>query len=500
MPVLSILTFLPLVGALAVLATGSKGERLIRPLALGTVIATLALSIAALFQFRMGVEGFQLEEQVRWFPPLGISYHVGVDGLSLLLVLLTTLLAVTAVLISWNTIQYRVTEYYTVLLVLETGMLGVFVSLDFFQFYVFWEVMLVPMAILIGVWGHGNRIYSAVKFFLYTLVGSLLMLVAIIVLYFQHGAITGVYTLDIPTLLSPPQPYPLTFQRWAWLAFGIAFAIKVPLFPFHTWLPDAHVDAPTAGSVLLAGVLLKMGGYGFLRFNLPLFPEASQFFAPLMILLAVIAIIYGALVALAQPDLKKLVAYSSVSHMGFVMLGIFVFNLQGAEGAVFQMFSHGLSTGGLFLAVGVIYERLHTRLLEDMGGLASRMPAFAVLFGIFVLSSLGLPATSGFVGEFLSLLGAFQYLWWVAAPAALGVVLASVYALYMAQKVLFLQPKPSPTACSDLNTWETLALLPVAVLILGLGVYPEPALRLVEPSLAGIVHTVSQGLVVLGGP
>ncbi len=492
-PLLSLTIFLPLAGAVLVLLFGRE-RRTAGYLAMATALADLALAIATLSRFHAGAAGFQLEEKLPWFPAAGISYHVGVDGLSLLLMLLTALLTVAAVAISLDTVHARVRQYYVVLLLLATGMQGVFLSLDFFQFYVFWEVTLVPMALLIGVWGHGNRIYSALKFFIYTLVGSLLMLVAIIALYFQHGAMTGLYTLDIPTLAGASEPYPVIFQRWAWLAFALAFAIKVPLFPLHTWLPDAHVDAPTAGSVLLAGVLLKMGGYGFLRFNLPMFPEASHFFAPVVIGLAVVAIIYGALVALAQPDLKKLVAYSSVSHMGFVMLGIFVFNLQGAQGAVVQMVSHGLSTGGLFLAVGVIYERLHTRLLDQMGGLASRMPAFAVLFGIFMLSSLGLPGTSGFVGEFLALLGAFRYRWWVAAIASLGVILAAVYVLFMAQRVLFLRPTPSSEGVRDVHGWEVAALLPVAVLILVLGVYPASVLVLAEPSLTAILQQAGQGM------
>jgi NADH-quinone oxidoreductase subunit M len=491
-PLISAIVFLPTVGSILVLLFG-KSQQAAKYLALATALADLGASTVALAQFRPDGGRFQLQEQLSWFPAAGISYHVGVDGLSILLVFLTALLTVTAVAISLNTVQHRVREYYVVLLILETGMQGVFASLDFFQFYLFWEVMLVPMALLIGVWGHGNRIYSALKFFLYTLVGSLLMLVAIIALYFQHGSMTGIYSLDIPTLINPPEPYPLIFQRWAWLAFALAFAIKVPLFPLHTWLPDAHVDAPTAGSVLLAGVLLKMGGYGFLRFNLPMFPEASQFFAPIVIALSVIAIVYGALVALAQPDLKKLVAYSSVSHMGFVMLGIFVFNLQGAQGAVVQMFSHGLSTGGLFLAVGVIYERLHSRLLDDMGGLASRMPTFAVFFGIFMLSSLGLPATSGFVGEFLALLGAFQFQWWLGALASLGVILAAVYVLFMAQKVLFLQPRPNSVDFKDVHGWEVVAMLPVAALVLAVGIYPAPLLGLAEPSISAILQQAVQG-------
>src|SRR5262249_53829812 len=363
--------------------------------------------------------------------------HVGIDGISLFLVLLTTFLTPLAILSSWNSIDHRVKEYFVFMLVLETGMLGVFVALDLFLFYVFWEAMLVPMYFLIGVWGGQKRIYAAIKFFLYTMAGSVLMLVAIITLYFLNGGVS----FDFPTILSGLQSGRVALnasqQYWLFLAFFIAFAIKVPLFPFHTWLPDAHVEAPTAGSVILAGVLLKMGTYGIVRFCLPLFPEAALEMAPLISMLAIVGIIYGALVAMVQPDLKKLVAYSSVSHLGFVVLGIFAFNAQGMEGAIYQMLNHGISTGALFLLVGMIYDRRHTRLIEDFGGLATPLPLFSTFFMIVTLSSIGLPLLNGFVGEFLILLGAFTANVLRGVLAATGIIVSSVYMLWMYQRVVF---------------------------------------------------------------
>ena len=385
-------------------------------------------------------DSFDLQEKAAWLPELKIGYHLGVDIISILLVVLTTLLTLISVLVSWDPIQKRVKEYYIMLLLLEAGMLGVFVSLDFFLFYIFWEVMLVPMALLIGIWGSSNRVYAAIKFFLYTLAGSLLMLVAIIALYFTHQ------TLDTGRLSGPQNFDPYDFQNWVFLAFAAAFAIKVPMFPFHTWLPDAHVEAPTAGSIILAGVLLKMGAYGFIRFAMPITPAGAATFAWLMVVLSVIAVIYGALVSLVQPDLKKLIAYSSVSHMGFVTLGLFTGvwlsgpgnhdATQGIDGAVVVMLSHGLLTGGLFLCVGVIYNRLHSRLIADMGGLAKPMPLFATLFMFMMLGSVGLPGLSGFIGEFLSMLGAFRANWLVGTVTAIVVILSAWYLFWIFPRVV----------------------------------------------------------------
>src|SRR6059058_5129110 len=409
--ILSVVLFTPLVGALLVLFIPRQRENAHK--IAGNVFGMLGflVSLPLLRWFKPEGGGFTFEEAADWIPSIGAKYHLGIDGISLLLVMLTTFLGMIAILSSWSAIHLRTKEYYILLLLLQTGMIGVFASLDFFLFYVFWEVMLVPMYFLIGVWGGERRIYAATKFFLYTMIGSVLMLVAIIALYFIHGNATGTFTFSYPQIqsalasgrvvLSP------AIELWLFVAFFLAFAIKVPLFPFHTWLPDAHVEAPTAGSVLLAGVLLKMGTYGLVRFNLPLFPHISHLFAPLISLLAIVGIIYGALVAMVQPDMKKLVAYSSVSHLGFVVLGIFSFTIQGLEGAIYQMLNHGVSTGALFLLVGVIYDRRHTRLIEEFGGLANRMPLYAAFFLIVTLASIGLPGLNGFVGEFLILLGTF---------------------------------------------------------------------------------------------
>lgn len=491
-PILSIMTYLPLLGVVLIMVVGKLvGDRGSKWIALLTSTASLAVSLYVLLGASFATHEMQLVEQQIWLPGIGIEYHMGVDGLSGLMVLLTTLLSVIAIIASWTPITTRVKEYYIAMLLLEVGMLGVFVSLDFFLFYVFWEIMLIPMALLIGVWGHGRRVYSAVKFFLYTLAGSLLMLVAIIALYFQYAQQTGTYTLNVLALTNPPTPYPFAFQWWVFLAFFIAFAIKVPLFPFHTWLPDAHVDAPTAGSVILAGVLLKMGGYGFLRFSLPMLPDAAYAFAPMIIGLSLVAIIYGAFVALVQKDLKKLVAYSSVSHMGFVMLGIFVFNLQGIQGAVMQMFSHGLVTGGLFLLVGMVYERLHTRQIADMGGLGTRMPAYAAFFGIFMLASVGLPGLSGFVGEFLVFLGAFKANWMIGVVASIVIILAAFYMLWMYQRVVMGEPKESHAGLPDVDWREVVTLVPLAVLILVVGFYPAPFLNMVDPTVKHILDQVT---------
>src|SRR5256885_9965623 len=417
-----------MLGGLALVFAPRRRAGLLKTAALLIALLVFALSLPLYFGFDGDSADFQFEEQRVWMPTLGVSYHVGIDGISLLLVLLTTFLMPLALASAWHAIEDRWKEFVATMLILETGMLGVFVSLDLFLFYVFWEAMLIPMYFIIGVWGGADRIYAAVKFVLYTMVGSVLMLVAILALYYQHGAATGTYTFDLPALTRWVIP-PGLAQNVMFLAFALAFAIKVPLFPFHTWLPDAHVEAPTAGSVILAGVLLKMGTYGFLRFCLPLFPDASLWFGPLVFALAVIGIVYGAWVSTVQPDMKKLVAYSSVSHLGFVMLGIFTLTPHGLVGCVIQMVNHGLSTGALFLLVGMIYERRHTRLIADFGGLWSVVPAFSALFLVVVLSSLGLPGLNGFVGEFLVLVGAFQTNPWLAALAPSGIIFAAVYLL-----------------------------------------------------------------------
>jgi NADH-quinone oxidoreductase subunit M len=469
---LTAVTFLPALGAAALVFVPRRHVRALKTAALLIALLTLALSLPLHFAFDGDSADFQFEEQRAWMPTLGVSYHLGVDGISLLLVLLTTFLTPVALASAWRAIEDREKEFVITMLVLETGMLGVFVSLDLFLFYVFWEAMLIPMYFIIGVWGGANRIYAAVKFILYTLAGSVLMLVAILALYYQHGAATGTYTFDVPSLARWVMA-PGLAQNLMFLAFALAFAIKVPLFPFHTWLPDAHVEAPTAGSVILAGVLLKMGTYGFLRFCLPLFPAASLAFAPLLFLLAVIGIVYGAWVSTVQPDMKKLVAYSSVSHLGFVMLGIFTLNQQGLVGGVIQMINHGLSTGALFLMVGMVYERRHTRLIADFGGLWKVVPAFSALFLVVALSSLGLPGLNGFVGEFLILVGAFQTSGWLAAVATTGIIFAAVYLLWMYQRVIFGEVTHEENrGLHDLSLREWAVLVPVLVFIVWIGVYP----------------------------
>jgi NADH-quinone oxidoreductase subunit M len=436
---------------------------------------------------------------VPWIPAFGIDYSLGVDGISLFLVLLTTLLTPLAILASWA-IQDRLKEYFIFMLMLETGMIGVFLSLDLFLFYVFWEVMLVPMYFLIGVWGGERRIYAAIKFVLYTMAGSVLMLVAIIALYFMHGDATGTYTFSYPQIQSAIASGRMVLapgiELWLFLAFFLAFAVKVPLFPFHTWLPDAHVEAPTAGSVLLAGVLLKMGTYGLVRFNLPLFANISQLLAPAISLLAIAGIIYGALVAMVQPDMKKLVAYSSVSHLGFVVLGIFSFTTQGLEGAIYQMLNHGVSTGALFLLVGVIYDRRHTRMIDEFGGLANRMPMFAAFLLVVTLSSIGLPGLNGFVGEFLILLGTFGASPTRAVFAAAGVVLSAVYMLWMYQRVIWGEIKNEQNAgLIDLVWRERVMLIPLLIMMIWMGVYSNPFLRRMDASVAKVLNQSRSGRV-----
>ena len=471
-PLLSLITFLPGAAGIALLFVPRRSAGVLRLVSLAVTVLTFACSLPLYFGFDADAIGYQFEENRRWMPTLGVAYHVGVDGISLLLVLLTTFLMPLALVSAWGSVEDRFKEFTATMLLLETGMLGVFVSLDLFLFYVFWEAMLVPMYFIIGIWGGPNRVYAAVKFILYTMVGSALMLVAILGLYYQYGAATGRYTFDVPVLAQYVMA-PGLAQNLMFLAFALAFAIKVPLFPFHTWLPDAHVEAPTAGSVVLAGVLLKMGTYGFLRFCLPFFPDASLSFGPLVFALAVIGVIYGAWVSTVQPDLKKLVAYSSVSHLGFVMLGIFTLNQQGLVGAIIQMVNHGLSTGALFLMVGMIYERRHSRLIADFGGLWRIVPAFSALFLVVALSSLGLPGLNGFVGEFLILVGAFQRNAWLAAAATSGIIFAAVYLLWMYQRVIFGEVTHEENRrLRDLTPREWAVLVPVVTLIVWIGVYP----------------------------
>ncbi|MHB8502731.1 MAG: complex I subunit 4 family protein [Candidatus Acidiferrales bacterium] len=476
-PLLSILIFLPAFGALALLFLRSDDHEWIRRLAFAVSLAEFILSLWWLLRgVPLGTTGYKLEEFHQWItlgphgaaPETYINYHLGADGISLFLVILTTFLTVVSILCSWNSIGKRVKEFFVMILLLEVGVVGVFLSLDLFLFFLFWEVMLIPMYFLIGIWGHERRIYAAVKFILYTMAGSILMLVGILWLYNVTGTFDLPYIqqmLQSGTLVLPPRTETLLF-----LAFFVAFAIKVPLFPFHTWLPDAHVEAPTAGSVMLAGVLLKMGTYGMIRFCLPLFPDASRRFAPAIAVLAIIGIIYGALVALVQPNLKKLVAYSSISHLGFVVLGIFAFHIVSMQGAVFQMLSHGVSTGGLFLLVGMLYDRRHTFEMSQFGGLATPVPRLAAFFLFVALSSLGLPMLNGFVGEFLILLGTYQVHWDWAAWAAFGVILSACYLLWSYQQVFFGEVTVEKNrTLSDVSTRERVILATMAVIILWMG-------------------------------
>jgi NADH-quinone oxidoreductase subunit M len=492
LPILSLIVFAPVVGVLALLFVPGSAHRLIRWIALTAALASFAFSLALLGYQPDGAE-FQFREDLPWIAAFGMRYTLGVDGISALLVILTTLLSVVSIFYSWAPIQLRVKEYYAAMLLLMTGMLGVFVALDMFLFYVFWEVSLFPMYLIIGIWGGPRRVYATVKFVLYTLFGSLLMLVAILAVAIAHASAGNDFTFSYEALRG--FPFSDSLQALAFIAFFLAFAIKVPMWPFHTWLPDAHVEAPTAGSIILAGVLLKLGGYGFLRFSLPLLPDAAVSFAPIIIGLAIVAIIYGALVAMVQPDMKKLVAYSSVSHMGFVMLGAFVFNEQGLQGAVFQMISHGITTGALFLLVGIIYEQTHDRQIAHMGGLNARTPHYAAIFGLFTFASIGLPGLSGFVGEFLVLLGAFRYNGWVAAAAMLVVIAGAVYMLWMFQRAFFTVPsdwmRRSWPTVRDLDRAEWIALAPLVFLVVALGVYPAPVLDMIAAPVERIIDAVN---------
>ncbi len=499
--ILTLVIFLPGAGALAVALAGKRAEWS-RGIALAVSLATFAVSLYLWWSFDAGSAGMQFATDIPWIGEAGIGYRVGIDGISLFLVLLSTFLVPIAVVASAS-IDQRVREYFVFMLLLETGMIGVFAALDFFLFYVFWEVVLVPMYFLIGVWGGERRIYAATKFVLYTMAGSVLMLVAILGLYFLHGDATGNYTFAYEAILGSIAAGTLVLtpvvEFWMFVAFFLAFAIKVPLFPLHTWLPDAHVEAPTAGSVLLAGVMLKMGTYGLIRFNLPMFPNVSVLAAPMIAMLAIVGIVYGALVAMVQPDMKKLVAYSSVSHLGFVVLGIFGFTPMGMEGAVYQMLAHGVSTGALFLLVGVLYDRRHTRLVADYGGVAHRMPAFAAVFLLVALSSIGLPGLNGFVGEFLILVGSFGVNPAWAATAALGVILSAVYMLWMYQRVMFGEIGLDNQALEDLRPRELATLLPMVVLIIWMGVYSGSFLRPMDASIAGVLERIEAVIEPPGG-
>jgi NADH-quinone oxidoreductase subunit M len=480
-------------GVIAMLPRGA--ERTAKLAGLCCSLLTFAASVVLFLRFDQANEGMQFIEKTLWISSLNVSYHIGIDGISLLLVVLTTFLTPIALLASWDSVRDRVKGFVALMLLLETGTLGVFISLDLLLFYVFWEFTLIPMYFIIGIWGGQDRVYAAVKFFLYTMAGSLLMLVAIIWLgYYASTLPGGHFTTNLLELYAIAPGTPFGIQSWMFLAFALSFAIKVPLFPLHTWLPDAHVQAPTAGSVILAGVLLKMGTYGILRFCLPLFPAATFTFLPYLAALAVIGIIYGALVSMVQPDLKKLVAYSSVSHLGFVVLGLLALNEEGIQGGVVQMINHGLSTGALFLLVGMIYERRHTRMIKDYGGIAAVMPVFATFFMIVMLSSVGLPGLNGFVGEFLILLGAFKSSFlgtrWYAIVAAGGVILAAVYLLWSYQRVFFGRlDNPENNALKDLNLREWAVLVPVIIFIVWLGVYPKTFL---DKSAAATRHVVQQ--------
>jgi len=487
LPILSILIFLPIVGIGILLILDRKRHKALKIATLIVSVVEFLVSLPLWFDFNSQTAAMQFVERREWMPTYGISYYLGIDGFSLLLIMLTTFLTPLCVLATWEDIQHRVKEFMVCLLALMSGMIGVFVSLDLFLFYVFWEVMLIPMYLLIGVWGNpARRVYAAIKFFLFTMFGSLLMLVAILVLYFHYGKTTGTYTFDLLKMYGTSIPFNMQF--WMFLAFGLAFAIKVPMFPFHTWLPDAHTEAPTVGSVILAAVLLKMGTYGFLRFNMPMFPDAAHYFVPLFSILAVIGIVYGALVSMVQKDLKRLIAFSSVSHLGFVMLGLFTFTMPGVQGGIIQMINHGLSTGALFLIVGTIYERRHTRMISEFGGLCTPMPVFAIIFMIVTLSSIGLPGLNGFVGEFLILLGAFQTNKIYATIAATGVIFAACYMLWMFQRVIF--GKVTNDKNKDLKdlSWREIAIFaPLILFIIWIGVYPSTFLDKTKASTENFV-------------
>jgi NADH-quinone oxidoreductase subunit M len=490
LPLLTLSWLAPLAGAVLLLVIGNADGRrdaLIRWVALAVSTMALAVTLVIWARFDISSADFQLVERYAWIPAFGIDYFVGIDGMSLLLVVLTAFLTPVALLTSWHGIEHKVKEFSVFILALEAAMIGVFLSLDLFLFYVFWDAMLIPMYFLIGIWGYDQRVYAAIKFMLYTMAGSVLMLVAILGLAYLHSTATGSYSFDLLKLYTldiAPET-----QLWFFLAFTVAFAIKVPLFPFHTWLPDAHVQAPTAGSVILAGVLLKMGTYGLVRFSFPLFPAAAIYFAPWIALLAVIGIVYGALVAMVQPDMKKLVAYSSVSHLGFVVLGICAMNVQGIQGAIYQMLAHGISTGGLFAMVGMLSDRRHTRLIAEYAGLKNVMPRFTAAFFIITLASIGMPGLNGFIGEFLTMLGAFRWDWRFVAGAGLGVILSAVYMLWMFQRVFFGDVTHEENrGLADLQPREWAGVLPLCAMALFMGIFPTLFLRPMEAAVERLVE------------
>ncbi len=482
-PLLSLITWLPLVGGLVILAVRGDEDTVAsnaRWTALWTSLIVFALSVVLWVRFDPAEPGFQFVESATWLPQWGITYKLGVDGISVLFVLLSTVLTPICILASWDAIRVRVREYMLAFLILETMMVGMFAAMDFVVFYMFFEGVLIPMYLIIGVWGGPRRVYAAIKFFLYTLAGSVLMLLALLAMWYQAG------TTDIPTLLHTQ--FPASMQTWLFLAFLASFAVKVPMWPVHTWLPDAHVEAPTAGSVILAGVLLKMGGYGFLRFSLPMLPLASAHLAPLMYALSVIAVIYTSFVAFAQTDMKKLIAYSSVAHMGVVTIGIFTANAQGISGAMFQMLSHGIVSAALFLCVGVVYDRIHTREIARYGGLADRMPAYAFVFMVFTMASIGLPGTSGFVGEFLVLVGAFRVNFWLALLGSLGMILGAAYALWLYRRIIFGRiTRDDLRGILDLSPREVAVFAPLVVLTIWMGVYPSSFSQFWDATVGTIV-------------
>ena len=490
-PLLSLLIFLPLVGAVLILVLARGDEAVVarnsRWTALWTSAVNFVLSLFIWVHFDTTTADFQFVEYAVWMPAFNINYKMGIDGISMLFVLLTTLLTPICVLSSWECIQNRVKKYMISFLVLETFMIGMFCSLDMVVFYIFYEAVLIPMFVMIGVWGGPGRVYAAFKLFLYTLLGSVLMLLALLAMYFTTGS------TDISTLMA--YRFPVEMQIWLWLAFFASFAVKIPMWPVHTWLPDAHVEAPTAGAVMLAAVLLKFGGYGFLRFSLPMFPEASVMFTPLIYTLSIVAVIYTSLVALAQEDMKKLIAYSSVAHMGFVTIGTFTLTVQGVEGAIYMMLAHGIVSAALFLIVGVVYDRIHSRDISAYGGLVHRMPAYSLIFMLFMLASVGLPGTAGFVGEFLILVGAFKANTWVAALAATGLVLGAAYMLYLYRRVIFGKlTKDSLTAILDMNAREIAVFAPLVVLVIFMGVYPGPFLEIMHVSVTKLLTHVDTAL------
>jgi NADH-quinone oxidoreductase subunit M len=482
--ILSTVIFLPVFGAFLLLFVRRSWELLTKWIALTISVATFLLSLPLFTNFDKSTHMMQFVERHSWIPDWNINYYLGVDGISVLFVLLSTLTAILCVLISWNSIKTKVKEFYIAILLTTAFMIGVFCSLDFFLFYLFWEAMLIPMFLIIGVWGGPNRIYAAIKFFLYTLVGSVLMLVGIIVIYLYAGK-----SFDILYLMTKTFPYKMQF--WLFWAFFAAFAVKVPMFPVHTWLPDAHTEAPTAGSVILAAILIKMGAYGFLRFSIPLFPEAAKAMTPAMLTLSVIAIIYGAVICLGQTDLKRLIAYSSVSHMGFVTLGIFALNSQGLEGGLLQMINHGVVTGALFLSVGIVYDRTHTRMIADYGGVATSMPVYASFFMVFTLAAIGLPATNGFVGEFLIILGGFTANRLAGILAATGIIIGAGYMLWLYQRVFFMRMNKKVAELNDMDIRETIALIPMLILVFWIGVYPTPFLGFMHASIQHLIERVN---------